>query len=83
MRDMAHANEPANAQPICCMPHQLPSGSYPLKKHDELQLEEDDRINRGATSTSIRLLHELPHKGEVECALQVPIEMIVRDQAFK
>ena len=43
---MAHANEPADAESICSMPHQLPSGSYPLEKYDELQLEKDELVQR-------------------------------------
>jgi hypothetical protein len=34
------------------MPHQLPFRAYPFKKHDELQFEEHDRINRQSLSCS-------------------------------
>jgi hypothetical protein len=36
---------PQDAEPIGGMPHELPFGAYPLKKQDELELEEDDGVN--------------------------------------
>src|SRR5262245_36977240 len=69
-------HKPAHAQSICCMPHQLPFGAYPLEKHDELQLEKDHRINRGTTSTGVGLLHNVTPKRQVERFFQLSIEMI-------
>jgi hypothetical protein len=40
------ANEPADAESICSMPHQLASGSDALEEHDELQLEKDELVQR-------------------------------------
>src|SRR6266568_8628240 len=75
-------HKPAHAQSICCMPHQLALGAYPFKEHDQLQFEEDDRINGGAASACIGLLHKLTYKREVERFFQMPIEVIVRYQFF-
>ncbi len=47
------------------MTHQEPLRADALEKHDELQLEEDDGIDRRATTTCIGLLHEFAYKGEV------------------
>jgi hypothetical protein len=69
---------PQHAEAIGCMPHELPLRAYPLKKHDELQFEEDHRINGGTTSTSIRLLHELTDKREIKGALHMAIKVIWR-----
>src|SRR6266581_1334263 len=55
-------HKPAHAQSICCMPHQLALGAYPFKKHHQLQLEEDHRINGRTPTASIALVHELAHK---------------------
>ena len=49
-----------------------------FKKHDELQFEEHDGVNRGAASTRVGLLHELPHEREIKGVLQVPVEVILR-----
>src|SRR6266571_9107328 len=75
-------HKPAHAQSICCMPHQLALGAYPFKKHDQLQFEEDDRINGGAASACIGLVHELPDKREIQLPFKIAIEMVLRDQLF-
>jgi hypothetical protein len=64
------------------MPHELPFRAYPLKKHDELQFEEHDRINGGATNTCIALLHKLPHKREVKGSFEMAIEVICWHSLF-
>jgi hypothetical protein len=60
------AQVPQHAEAIGRMPHQLPFGANAFKKHHELQLEKDHRINGGTTSSRIGLLHELAHEREVE-----------------
>src|SRR5258708_2107050 len=67
---------PPDAQTISRMPHQLPFRAYPFKEHHQLQFEEHHRINGGAATTCIGLLHKLAHKGEVERSLHVTVEMI-------
>ena len=76
MRDMAHSDVPSNTQPICRMAHQLPFGTYPFEEHDQLQFEEHDGIDGGTPSTCIGLPHELAHKREIKCVLQMAIEVI-------
>src|SRR6266699_7099899 len=49
-------NEPADAESICSMPHQLAFGADALEEHDELQLEKDDGINGWTPSACIGLL---------------------------
>jgi hypothetical protein len=71
------------ARPICCMPHELPSGSYSRKKHDQLQFEKDHRVNGGTPDACIGLLHELSHKREIKRSLQMPIEVIWRHQVLQ
>ena len=67
--EAAHTEVPQDAEPICCMPHELPFGAYPLEKHHELQLEEDHGVNGGTTTLCIGLLHELAHKRQIKGAL--------------
>src|SRR6266446_1178148 len=73
---------PSDAEPICCVPHQLPFGAYPLEEHHELQLEEDDGINRGTTTTCIGLMHKLADKRKIKCPLQATVEVVLRNQLF-
>ena len=63
--EAAHTEVPQDAEPIGGMPYELPFGAYPLKKQDELELEEDDGVNRGTTTLCIGLLHELAYKREI------------------
>jgi hypothetical protein len=65
------------------MPHQLPSGAYSRKKHDQLQFEKDHRVNGGTPDACIGLLHELSHKREIKRSLQMPIEVILRYQVLQ
>jgi hypothetical protein len=58
------AKVPQNAEPVCCMPHQLAFGTNALEKHHELQLEEDHWIYRRTTTMCIGLLHELTRHPE-------------------
>jgi len=76
------AQVPQNAESISGMPHELPSGSNSLKEHHELQFEEDHRINGGTTLVRIGLMHELAHKREIKCALQMTVEVVCRYQVF-
>jgi len=51
------------------MTHQEPLRADALEKHDELQLEEDDGIDRRAATACIGLLHKVTHEGEIKRAL--------------
>ncbi len=76
---MAHPHIPPHAEAISRMTHQQTFGTNIFKEHDELQLEEHDGVNRGTASACIGLLHKLPDKREVECPVEMPIEVIRRD----
>src|SRR5436309_2666791 len=69
--------------PIGGMPHEQAFWTDVLKEHHQLQFEKDHGINGGTPLARIGLLHELPYKGEVECSLQMSIEVIRRNQVFK
>ena len=47
---------------------QLPLRADPLEEHDELQLEEDDRVDAGPTPLGIELLRPVADEAEVELA---------------
>jgi len=48
----------------------------------ELQFEEHDRINGGATNSCIALMHKLPHKREVKGSFEMAIEVICWHSLF-
>jgi hypothetical protein len=70
------AHIPTHAQPILCMRHQQTFGANALEKHHQLEFEKDDGINGRTTTACIRLLNKLADKRQVECALQVTVEVI-------
>jgi hypothetical protein len=52
----------------------------PLKKHDQLELEEDCWIDAWSSSPGrIAVLDEVAHEGEIEHAVEVAVEMVGRD----
>src|SRR5207247_1606882 len=65
---------PSDAEPIRCMPHELPFGAYSLEEHHELQFEEDNGINRGTTTACIGLLHKPPDKRKIKRSFEMAIE---------
>ena len=81
--EAAHSQVPSDTEPISRMAHQLAFGAKALEEHDQLQFEEDDRINRGPPSSCIGLLHELAHKREIKRSFQMAVEVILWNQVFK
>ena len=75
----------ADAQPcpISCHLHQLPFRADAVKEHHELQLEEHDRINGGASSMCVGVLSQCTHEREVGHALEASIEMALWYQLLK
>jgi hypothetical protein len=65
------------------MTHQEPLRADALEKHDELQLEEDDGIDRRAATACIGLVHKLADKRKIKCSLQTAIEVVCRNQVFQ
>ena len=52
------AEVPAQAEPVGDHPHELALGAQPLEEQDQLQLEEDDRVDRGPPD--VRRRHPAP-----------------------
>jgi hypothetical protein len=59
---------------------ELAFGADPLEKHDELQLEEDDRVNARSSSVGIQLPYPLPDEAQVQLCFQVAVEVVGRDE---
>jgi len=47
-----------------------------VKEHHQLQLEEDHRVNGGASSLRIRLFDQVTYKREIHHPIQMAVEMI-------
>ena len=62
---------------------QLPLGAEPLKEQDQLQLEEDHRVDGGSPDVRVGITHQVAHEAQVERAFQMAIEVIWRNQIFK
>jgi hypothetical protein len=73
---------PSDAESISGMAHQEAFGTYPLEEHHELQFEEHDGVNRGATCASTGLLDKFAHKRKVKRSLQVAIKVIRWHELF-
>src|SRR5918998_741568 len=54
---------------------QLTLRTDPLKEHDQLKFEENDRINGRTTAFGVELLRPVADKREVEFGFQVAVEV--------
>src|SRR5215212_9666763 len=70
------AEIPAHAKPVGRHAQQLALRAEVFKEHDQLQLEKDDRVNRGAAPGGIERAHKLADKGEIQRPVELTIEMI-------
>src|SRR4051812_26199428 len=52
-------------------------------EHAELQLEEDDRIDRGPAALGVELARQVADEAEVELCLQVPVEVVLGNQVLQ
>jgi hypothetical protein len=53
-----------------------------LEEHDELELEEDDRVNGRPSAVGVQRGDELPHEREVEPCLQAAVEAVFGHELF-
>src|SRR5206468_148851 len=57
---------PAQAQTVSSHPDQLPLGADVFEEHHQLELEKDDRVDRGTTPLFISRADQVPNEGQVE-----------------
>src|SRR5581483_6942812 len=76
------AQIPTNTQAVSRLEHELAFGANALKKHHQLQLKKDNRVNRRTTQVCIGLLDKRPYKREIQLLLQMPIEIVLWDEFF-
>ena len=70
------AEIPAQAEPVGDDPQQLALGAQPLEEQDQLQLEEDDRVDGGSPGLRVGLPNQVAHEAEIERALQMAVEVV-------
>src|SRR4051812_10188196 len=64
--------------------HQPALGAHILEKEDELELEENHRVDAGAARRNgVAVLDQLPDERDVEGALQATVEIILREEFFE
>ena len=62
---------------------ELAFGTESFEEHDEMELEENDRINRRPTARSVAISNEIAYKREIEGALELPIEVVWGNGRFQ
>jgi hypothetical protein len=77
------AEVPSAAQRVGRHFHEPALASKIFEEHHELELEEDHRVYRWAATASVQGSDHLPHEGEVQRPLQVPVEVVGRDQILQ
>ena len=55
---------------------ELALGADPFEEHDQLELEEHDRVDRRTASVGVEFTPPRPDKAQVELGLEVPVEVI-------
>ena len=62
---------------------QVPLRANALKEHDELELEEDHRVDARPTTLGVAIPGPLPHEAEFEPASEVAVEVVRRDEGLE
>lgn len=70
------AEIPAHADAVGGDELELASRADTLEELDQMELEEDDGVNRGAAEGGVALTHQISDKAQVKRALQMPVEMV-------
>ena len=76
------AEVPAQREAVGYNAHELPLRAQVLEEHNELELEEDQRIHRRPAALGVERAHQLPHKREIERRLKAAVEMVLRDEVL-
>jgi hypothetical protein len=63
--------------------NELPFGANTLEEHDEVEPEEDDRVDRGSTALGVAFGNPGADEAEVERCIEVTVEVIRWDEPFE
>jgi len=77
------AQVPADAQAVGGDLHQLALGAQILEKEDELELEENHRVDARTARRSVAVPYQVPDEREVDGSLQAAIEVVFGDELFE
>jgi hypothetical protein len=58
-------------------------GAGALEHHDQVALEEDDRVDRGPTKAGIVVTDPLAHERQVEVLVEIPLEVILGHEGIE
>ena len=62
---------------------ELPLGADALEEHDEVEAEEDDRIDGWTTSLGVTVRDPGAHKAEIECGVKLAVEVATWDESLE
>jgi hypothetical protein len=74
------AHRPAQAQAIGDDPHQLPLRAQPLDEQHQLELDEDHRIDTRSSDPRVGVADQIAYERKVERPLQMPGDVVGRDE---
>jgi hypothetical protein len=77
------AQVPSQGQAVCHRPHELALRAEVLEEHDQLELEEDDRVNGRPAAPRVERGDELPDEREVQPRLQAAVEVVFGHQILQ
>jgi hypothetical protein len=62
---------------------ELPFRANAFEEHDQLELEEDHRVDTGPAALGVQLPRPLSDKAQVKRRLQVPVEVVSGDEVLQ
>jgi hypothetical protein len=74
---------PAEAKAVGYNGHQLPLATQSLEAKDELEFEEDYRVDARAAGRGLAILDQIPHKRKIHRPFQAVVEVVLRDEFFE
>lgn len=77
------AEIPAHTETVGANPLKLALRAHPFEEQNELELKEHDRVDRGPTACGIAIAHQVAHKAQIECALDVAVEVVCRHEVVE
>ena len=77
------AQVPVVGQVHCGRLHKVPLRRNALKEGDEVQLEEDHRVDRGSSPFLAPVSHQLTNERQVDTALEPAIEVVGGNQRLQ
>ncbi len=77
------AHVPSQVEAVGHRLHESTFRTETLEEEDELQLEEDHRVDRSPAAPGVERAHQLPHEREVDPLLQAPVEVVLGDEEIQ